>query len=365
VELVTYRVNAVRAQSDIRRYQSIASRLTIDGIDANSWDIAKADAVSWIGEQVAILNASGEFEKARKSLTQVGLRTVMVTGVTGMAEGQEDYVVDVSDLDVDRQFDEAGRSLGQGHGLHQLYRKAHADREGQDVKLEAIIVAASAAARSALETKSKAKFEALYDTHRHAIGKLTEQARAAYDKLKSASAVPDSTPWRLQDTIDFRRDPTEPLWDHHLYVEEDGSFRTTLNPWEADVLRADIDRDDFVGWLRNLDRKPWSLEVPYQVSGTWKPMFPDMLIVRRTDTGYTFDILEPHDDSRADNLYKAQGLADFAEKHGDRFMRIQLIRKKGDAFIRLELNKTAVRSRVKHAASNPALDAIFDELGSV
>ncbi|MCO6362497.1 DEAD/DEAH box helicase [Paracoccus sp. 08] len=365
VELVTYRVNAVRAQSDIRRYQAIASRLTMDGIDPNAWDDAKADAVSWIGEQVAVLKASGDFEKARKSLTKVGLRTVMVTGVTGMAEGQEDYTVDVSDLDVDRQFEDAGRTLGQGYGLHQLYRKANAERDGQEVKLEAIIVAASAAARSALENKSKAKFEALYDAHRHAISKLTEQVRAGYDKLKSASSTPSSTPWRLQDTIDFRRDTTEPTWSHHLYVEDDGSFRTTLNPWEADVLKLEMGRDDFVGWLRNLDRKPWSLEIPYQVSGTWKPMFPDMLIVRSKGADFVFDILEPHDDSRADNLYKAQGLAEFAEKHGDRFTRIQLIRKKGDGFVRLELNRTAVRSRVRQAASNPAIDAIFDELGMV
>lgn len=189
--------------------------------------------------------------------------------------------------------------------------------------------------------------------------------RAGYDKLKSASSTPSSTPWRLQDTIDFRRDTTEPTWNHHLYVEYDGSFRTTLNPWEADVLKLEMGRDDFVGWLRNLDRKPWSLEIPYQVSGAWKPMFPDMLIVRSKGTDFVFDILEPHDDSRADNLYKAQGLAEFAEKHGDRFTRIQLIRKKGDAFVRLELNKTAVRSRVRQAASNPTLNAIFDELGDV
>lgn len=46
------------------------------GIDPNTRDDAKADTVSWIGEQVAVLKASGDFEKARKSLTQVGLRTV-------------------------------------------------------------------------------------------------------------------------------------------------------------------------------------------------------------------------------------------------------------------------------------------------
>ncbi len=365
VELVTYRVNTVRAQSDIKRYQAIAMALTRDGIDPNSWDMAKADAVSWIGEQVAALKASGDFEKARKSLTQVGLRTVMVTGVTGMAEGQEDYVVDVSDLDVDRQFDEAGRALGQGYGLHLLYRKAHASRDGQEVKLEAIIVANSAAAIAAIESKSKVKSEDLYDMHRSEIAKQPEQARAGYDKLKSASANPESVPWRFQETIDFRRDPNAPAWEKHPYVEGDGSFQTALTTWEAAVLNDEIKRDGFVGWLRNVDRKPWSLEMTYQESGVWKPMFPDMLIVRETNSGFDFDILEPHDDSRKDNLAKAQELALFAERQGDRFKRVQLIRKRGDSFIRLELNKSEVRGRVRQAATNEALDAIFDEMAVV
>jgi len=122
-----------------------------------------------------------------------------------------------------------------------------------------------------------------------------------------------------------------------------------------------MNRNDFAAWLRNMDRKSWSLAVPYQVDGTWKPMFPDMFIVRKVGESFVFDVLEPHDDSRADNLYKAQGLAQFAERHRDRFGRIQLIRNKGDAFIRLRMNKTAVQNRVRHAASNPAIDSIFDE----
>jgi type III restriction enzyme len=360
-ELVTYKVNTVRAQSDIRRYQAIASRLTMDGIDPNSWDIAKADAVLWIGEQVTALKASGDFEKARESVTQVRLRTVTVSGGTGAAEGPKNFVVEASELDVDRQFEEAGRLLGHGYGLHQLYRKAHATLDDQEVKLEVIIVASSASAKVALESKSKAKFENLFDVNRPAIGRLPEQARAGYDKLKSASVTPESIPWRFQDTIDFSRDPTEPLWNNHLYVESDGTFRTTLTTWEEGVLKNEMSRDDFAAWLRNLDRKSWSLEVPYEIDGTWRPMFPDMLIVRNSREGFVFDILEPHDPSRADNIYKAKGLALFAEQHGDRFGRIQLIRKKRDAFVRLEMNKTAVRHRIRQAASDPTIDSIFDE----
>ena len=84
-----------------------------------------------------------------------------------------------------------------GYGLHQLYRKANASRDGQEVKLEAIIVAASATARTLIESKSKAKFEDLFDANKSSIGKLPEHARAGYDKLKSASVDPESVPWRF------------------------------------------------------------------------------------------------------------------------------------------------------------------------
>ena len=75
--------------------------------------------------------------------------------------------------------------------------------------------------------------------------------------------------------------------------------------------------------------------------------------------------LEPHDPSRKDNYPKAVGLAKFAEKHWDKFGRIQLIRlKKGvdgrDHFYRLDMGKTTVRNKVRGIISNEELDRIFD-----
>lgn len=100
-----------------------------------------------------------------------------------------------------------------------------------------------------------------------------------------------------------------------------------MNPWEDGVLQEEFSRPDFVAWLRNLDRKNWSIEIPYRVAGINKPMYPDMMIVRQDAHGYIFDILEPHDSSRADNYPKAKGLAEFAQTHSNAYGRIQLIRK--------------------------------------
>lgn len=82
------------------------------------------------------------------------------------------------------------------------------------------------------------------------------------------------------------------------------------------MLEIGLKDENVVGWLRNLDRKPWSLEIPYCDAGGFKSMFPDLLIVCKDKQGFKLDILEPHDPSRNDNLAKAIGLAGFSKNTG-------------------------------------------------
>ncbi len=117
--------------------------------------------------------------------------------------------------------------------------------------------------------------------------------------------------------------------------------------------------------MRNVDRKPWSLEIPYRVAGDVKPFFPDLVVVRKNSKGYVFDILEPQDPSRKDNADKARGLAEFAEKHWNLFSRAQLIRKKRSSdgterYFRLDVGNDAVRKKVLAVADNNHLDQIFE-----
>lgn len=91
------------------------------------------------------------------------------------------------------------------------------------------------------------------------------------------------------------------------------------------MLKAEQANPDFVCWLRNLDRKPWSLTIPYTLNNDVKPMYPDFLIVRKSGDDLVVDILEPHNQSLADNLAKAKGLAAYAVTE-QKMGRIQLIR---------------------------------------
>jgi type III restriction enzyme len=359
--LITYRVNAARAQSPLRRYMAIARSLTMDEIDDDAWDFAKRQIVDWMGQRVAAIKDAGQFNAAAKAITQVGLRTLAVQNGTGVSVPAADYHIDASDVDIDRLFEEAGRVFS--HGLQMDYWRAHADRDAVEVKVEAIVLARNAAEIAKLEAQAEVVFDALYDQHKKAIFKLKEQRRINYEKLRLATAQPNEVPWYLPTTIDFKRLPTDPLWERHLYVETNGQFRAELGTWEAAVLKEELAKTEVVGWLRNLDRKPWSLEIPYVSGGDVRPMFPDLVVVRKNGSEFAIDILEPHDQNLSDNFEKAVGLAKFAEKHGAMFGRIQLIRKQssagGEHFSRLEINQAATIKKLLLITSNPQLDDLF------
>lgn len=267
-------------------------------------------------------------------------------------------------VDIDRLFEEAGRAFS--HGLQMEYWRTHADRDALDVKVEAIVLARNAAEMAALEHLAEAAFDALYDQHKRAIYKLKEQRRVNYERLRLATAKPNEVPWHLPASIDFKRLPTDPLWDRHLYVESNGQFRAELGSWEAGVLEEELAKSEVVGWLRNLDRKPWSLEIPYESGGKIVPMFPDIVVVRTSGKEFNVDILEPHRPDIDDNFEKAVGLAKFAEKHGGQFGRIQLIRKQsssgGERFARLEINQASTIKKLVLINSNSQLNALFAEL---
>jgi len=373
--LVTYRVNAARAQSHLRRLAGLARGLNRTEIDPDAPGQVRGQVLDWLDTEVKALKSAADFEARAERMTSVRVQTI-AGRLGGFDDGRAsaplgDYAVAASAADIDRVFETAGQRLGEGGatGLHLLYWQAHAERESVDVKVELILLMNDAAAVARLETKAARAFNALYDTHKQAIGKLKEKERQRIQRLRRATAEPVEEPWMLPERIDFRRPKTAPLYERHLYLEADGGFRAELETWERELVAEELLNPVVVGWLRNLPRKPWSLEIPYESGGALKPMFPDLVIVRAgagaAPGDYRFDILEPHNPSLADNFEKAKGLAKFAGTHGHLFHRIQLIRKKpsagGGTFLRLDLNSEAVRHAVLLVTGNPQLDAVFDE----
>jgi len=76
------------------------------------------------------------------------------------------------------------------------------------------------------------------------------------------------------------------------------------------------------------------------------------------------DLLEPHHTGSADSLAKVKGLCQFAERHGDKFGRIEWIKIEGSQIKRLNVNSTQVRTHVLATNVDSAIDSLFDAHGT-
>ena len=369
-ELVTYRVNAVRKQSALRRLMGLGRGLTYDGIDKGAQRSVQSQIVDKMAKEVQRLRDTKALDEQATKITALGLRTIAIElePGTSVAEDRSDYTIEAASADIEQRFQQAGRLLG--NGLHIGYWREQAHRDAREVKVETVVLTQDYEGMQNLEAFAEREFDALYAKHKRDIAELKEDRRWHFQRLRLAASVPQTIPWGLPPSIDFRRSIEASEYDKHLFLEDDGKFRADLGTWEREVLQEELTDESVVGWLRNVDRKPWSLEVPYEEAGSLKSMFPDLLVVRRDSKGFSFDILEPHDPSLKDNAVKAVGLAKFAESHWDLFDRIELIRRRRgadgiDRYLRLDVGDDAVRKQVLAVTTNIQLDQVFDNRAAV
>ena len=124
---------------------------------------------------------------------------------------------------------------------------------------------------------------------------MTSSEQEVYNQIRIVAKQPEAIDFSVPEEVIINQAKGEIAYQGHLFEKPDGTYTAKLNTWEDSVIRAEIDREDFVGWIRNYERKPWSLCVPYEKMGQTLPMYPDFIVVRRADRGeYIVDLLEPH-----------------------------------------------------------------------
>jgi type III restriction enzyme len=363
MELKTYRIDSARKQPALRRLMALARALTHDMIAPNELKITLQKILDTFEKEILTLKKSGKFDELLKSFKDFALKTLTIeySGDLASTTGT-DNTVELSEHDLDILFKRAGDILS--NGLHMEYWKHHSERDHEEVKTEVITLTNDNESMKRIEIFADEQFNTLYDEYRSSFKKLKENRKDIYKKLAQSSPIPIAIDWELPQTIDFNLGNDPKMYEKHLYIPSKDKFKATLNNWESDLLKEELS-NGAIAWLRNLDRKIWSLEIPYESSGIITPMYPDLIIVRTNKKGYIFDVLELHDSSRNDNVPKTIGLAKFAEKHSDDFGRIQLIRKKKGAdnkehFYRLDMCKLNIRNKVRSVSSDTELDKIFD-----
>jgi type III restriction enzyme len=213
-----------------------------------------------------------------------------------------------------------------------------------------------------MERFADATVDQIYEQMKPGIGRQGNERQAAYRKIMQSSRNFKATEPAIPHPLRIKTDKAAELLPDHIFVNEQGNFKTTLTNWETIVLTAQrLDRD-FAGWLRNYPRKPWSIAYTWDNGGLIRPGYPDFVIFRRQNGDIIADLLEPH--FGIDSLAKAQGLCRFAEQHGGKFGRIDWIEVKGSQIKRLALNKKNIRDRVLATNVDGAIKSLFNELGT-
>ena len=369
--LLTYNVRSTVITNYLISLYRLAHLLTQSGLDPNAVQNVLDDIVKKIHAYVKKLKEENRYDDLAKKARQFKLSTQAFDVFGKSIKGsQSQNIFTTTDTDIDRQFRQADIKLGK-EGVGNAYGKEYYDENEPDsYEIDVILYASDKASYADLLEYAKNKFHALDDQYRRYTNNLDEKFIKQYNKVVSDGDIISKHNFRLPETINVKHESKGKKYYDHLFVNNEGYAKIELNGWESGVIEEEEQRDDFVCWLRNPPRKPWSLSIPYKLNGIIKPAYPDFLIVRKDDKskfGYVVDILEPHNQSFDDNLGKAQGFAEYARENTG-VGRIELIRKEKnevneDKFKRLDLSKREIREKVLQAINVEELNHIFYKYG--
>ena len=367
--LLSYDVRNVRINNYLNSLYSLARLLRQSGKYQDATDDVLEEIVKMIREYVGDLKRTGKYDDMSKHIMEFQMKS-QVFDVFG--ESVDDNIVHMfmstTDIDIDRQFRRAETKLG-NEGVGNKYGHYYYDEDDPNAyKIDVILYASNDDCYARLLAYAEKAFHKMNDNYRRKIVGLGDRFIKQYDAIVSNGDVVSKHNFRLPETISLPHEVNGKDYEDHLFVDDSGKARINLNNWEEGVLIEEQGKADYVCWLRNPPRKPWSLCIPYEMGGEQKPAYPDFVIIRKdSDDEYVVDILEPHDPTRIDNLGKARGFAEYARQNPG-VGRIQLIRMAKDAvghnrFKRLDMAMSAVRDKVSHAMTNDELDHIFDTDG--
>ncbi len=366
--LLTYDVRHVLISDYLKSMFSLARFLTtMSRIDDDAMTNVINGVTSKIHDHIVDLKRNGKYDDLAGKVLQFKLNA-QIFDVFG--KSIDDSIIDMfstTDTDIERQFRQAETKLG-GEGVANSYvKRYYNDDDVLNLKIHVIIFAADTGCMDSLNEYAKSMFHGLNDTYRRRTVSLPERLKKKYDDIVSDGDVVSKHNFRLPETIKMPREYDGVIYKDHLFVDDSGTALINLNGWERKVIAIEQKRDDFVCWIRNPSRGSWALRIPYEIGGDIKPTYPDFLIVRRVESDYVVDILEPHDPTRIDNLGKAKGFAEYARQNPG-VGRIQLIRMKRDSAgnekaYRLDMSRSSTREEVSRCMSNEELNHIFDTKG--
>ena len=341
-------VERVPKLAPVRRLLRLGDRLRWDGIDESARERYEQALLEAIAKERRRLAKRPDYKQRLADAALIDIRGHKVAVAGEGKVGEETAKVKAHSLNVKQAFDQAGRRLAAG--FQSTYLKHRSREKGapglDEIRRELWVIVSDEKAREAIESKATELCESELAKFETRINKeVPEKQLVEYRAIRRQGAKPHPDRWTLPRSILGTKRGQR--FDKHLYVNGGGAFRAELNTLERDVLAEEQARDDFVAFLRNADRKPWSFSIDYEAGGESKAMYPDFLVFRRQDGHIVVDIIEPHSLSHADSVGKVKGLAAFAEDCGSAFGRIEFADRVDGQIKRLNFQDPETRKRAK------------------
>ena len=367
--LITYEIKPFKTLDYLPSLIKLASLIKNTGFDTHAMHSIQQDGVKMIEEYVGKLKESGEYENLANEVKKLNLSWKVFDAFGKAVNEDKEYIYYTSsDEDIDRKFRIAEKMLG-GFGLGTAYGDSHFNPDNpSEYMIHVILFAAEKDCIDRLHIYAKNKFNEMSDAYRLQFAHMTsDKYRKQYDVIISNGNEVSVHSFHLPEQIRPIVDKDGEKYYNHFFINEEvGYAKIKLDSWEKAVIDEESKRTDFVCWIRN-PSKGWGLCLQRLENGIIKGFYPDFMIIRNvTGIGYVIDILEPHRADLTDNLSKAKALADYAQKQPTAPIgRLQLIREGKDNVTgkrrmkRLDLAKSAVRSRVMQLQSTQELDAMF------
>jgi hypothetical protein len=349
----------------IKRLTALAHELAQDTLLPNAGKKAHAAMHKVLDGLRADL--AGDIAKARADVLTVEGQTLVADIATGGTSF--DAFVEAADYAViEDAYRRAGRiispDLATSYSDHLAAKNEDAE-DFEDALIDAHTDVAALGLIDAIKVRLEQAAEALANEwlteYQAKIALLTDKRRDAYREISELSATPFDVRLakpssRLQPTkaLEGDKETVLPLFNEHLLCDAKGQFPDELNGLETKVQAVEMEREGRIGWYRNPSRTSQdSLGISYDYAGDTLILRPDFLFFSVDASGAVVaDIVDPHGDFLADGASKLRGLADYAEKHGANFGRIEAVAEVDGSVLALDLKAQDVRDMVRSVATS-------------
>ncbi|SFJ18523.1 DEAD/DEAH box helicase [Albimonas pacifica] len=353
----------------VKRLTSLAHELAFDGLLEDAGKAAHAEMHKVLDGARARYKA--EIETARKSVLTVEGKSLKAD-LKGGGMSFDDFLEEADYAVIEDAYRRAGRAISPD--LATSYSDYLARSEGDADDMEAALIDAHVTIgalglvpgiRETLEAEAEKLANQWLTRFRVDIKNLSDERQDVYRQIREMSANPMDvdlarpTSWMQPTTIREANGSETPLpsFERHMLCDEHGMFPEDFNSWEGEVVKSELARAGAVAWYRNPSRASQdSLGIIYEDGGEPRIVRPDFVFFVQQDDGtVAADIVDPHGIQFGDAMPKLKGLAQYAERFGDQYRRIEAVAKIGDKFRVLDLKEAATRASVSTATTIKAL----------